>query len=96
MFLIPTLPVLVNFCVLGHFNFVKLFATLQTVAHQAALSMGFFRQEYWCRLLCPPPGNLPNRGIEPTSLRSPTLAGSFFTTSATWEAQIYLFGFFES
>ena len=69
MFLIPTLPVLVNFCVLGHFNFVQLFATLQTVAHQAALSMGFFRQEYWCRLLCPPPGNLPNRGIELLGLR---------------------------
>ena len=34
---------------------------------------------------CPPPGDLPNPGIEPTSLMSPALA--FFTTSATWEAQ---------
>ena len=31
-------------------------------------------------------GNLPNPGIKPTSLRSPVLAGGFFTTSATWEA----------
>ena len=36
--------------------------------------------------LCPPPGDLPNPGIEPTSLRSSALAGRFFTTSATWEA----------
>ena len=43
MFLIPTLPVLVNFCVLGHFNFVQLFATLQTVAHQAPLFMGILQ-----------------------------------------------------
>jgi len=35
---------------------------------------------------CPPPGNLPNPGIEPTSLASPALAGGFFTTNATWEA----------
>ena len=35
---------------------------------------------------CPPPGDLPNPGTEPTSLMSPTLAGGFFITSATWEA----------
>ena len=35
----------------------------------------------------PPPGDLPNVGIEPTSLRSPALAGGFSTMSATWEAQ---------
>ena len=35
---------------------------------------------------CPPPGDLPEPGIEPASLTSPTLAGRFFTTSATWEA----------
>ena len=34
---------------------------------------------------CPPPGDLPNTGIEPTSLMSPALAGEFFTTGATWE-----------
>ena len=48
--------------------------------------MGFSRQEYWSGLPCPPPGDLPNPGIEPASLMSPELAGGFFTSSATWEA----------
>ena len=39
----------------------------QAVAHQALLSMGHSRQEYWSRLPCPPPGNLPDPGIEPMS-----------------------------
>ena len=56
-----------------------------TVAHQAPLSMGFSRQEYWSELPLAPPGDLPNPGMEPTSLLSPALAGGFFTTSATWE-----------
>ena len=48
-----------------------------TVAHQAPLSMGFSRQEYWSALPRPPPGDLPDPGIEPTSLMSPALqAGS--------------------
>ena len=47
------------------------------VAHQAPLSMGFSRQEYWSGLLCPPPGDLPNPGIK---LRSPALqAGSLLS-----------------
>ena len=49
--------------------------------------MGFSRQEYWNGLPCPPPGNLPEPGIKPASLKSPALAGRFFTTSTTWEAQ---------
>ena len=61
-------------------------ATPRTVARQAPLSMGFSRQEYWSGLLFPPPGNLPDPGIEPGSLRSPALADGFFTTSATREA----------
>jgi len=40
--------------------------------------MGFSRQEYWGGLPCPPPGHIPNLGIEPVSLSS-ALAGSFFT-----------------
>ena len=48
--------------------------------------MRFSKQEYWSGLPCPPPGDLPNPGIEPVSLMSPALAGGFFTTSATWEA----------
>ena len=59
---------------------VWLCATLWTVAHQAPLSVGFFRQEYWRGLLFLPPGNLPDPGIEPTTLTSPALAGGFFTT----------------
>ena len=43
--------------------------------------MGFSRQEYWSGLPCPAPGDLPDPGIEPTSLTSPALAGRFFTTS---------------
>ena len=58
----------------------RLSATPWTVAHQAPLSMGFSRQEYWSGLPCPPPGDLPHPGIEPTSLRSPVLAGGLFTT----------------
>ena len=54
---------------------------------QAPLSLGFFKQDYWSELPCPSPGYLPDSGIEPTSLLSPALAGRFFTTSITWEAQ---------
>ena len=45
--------------------------------------MEFSRQEYGSGLPFPPPGNLPNQGIEPASLVSPALAGRFFTTRAT-------------
>ena len=69
-----------------HFSQVRFFATLWTVAHQAPLPMRFSRQEHWSGLSCPPPGNLPDPGIEPMSLTSLALAGGFFTTSATWEA----------
>ena len=61
---------------------VQLFATPWTVAHQAPPSMGFSRQEYWSGLPFPTPGDLPNPGIEPTSLMSPALTGELFTTSA--------------
>ena len=54
-------------CVLNCFSHVRLCATLWTAAHQAPLSMGFSRQEYWSGLPCPP-GDLPNPGIEPVSL----------------------------
>ena len=66
---------------LSHFSHVQLFVTLWTTAQQAPLSMGFSRQEYWSGLPCPPPGDLPDPGIEPACLMS--LAGGFFTTSAT-------------
>ena len=44
---------------------------------------------YWSGLPRPPLGNLPNPRIKPSPLKSPALAGGFFTTSATWEAHIY-------
>ena len=52
------------------------FATPQTVAHQAPLSMGFPRQEYRSGLLFPSPWDLPDPGIKP---ESSALAGGFFT-----------------
>ena len=48
--------------------------------------MGFSRQEHQSGLLCSPPGDLPDPGIEPTSLMSPAMAGGFFTMSTTWQA----------
>ena len=60
---------------------VRLFAT---VAHQDPLSMGFSWQEYWIGLPFPPPGDLLDSGIKPTSLVSPAWAGRFFTTRVTW------------
>ena len=58
---------------LNHFSHVQLFATLWTVTHQASLSLGFSRQEYWNGLPRPPPGDLRNPGIEPASPASPAL-----------------------
>ena len=75
---------------LSGFSHVRLFATLWTVAHQAPLSMGFSRQEYWSGLPCPPPRDLPHPGIKLMSLMSPALAGKFFTTNATWETLLDL------
>ena len=80
-------------CVLSCFSHIRLFATLRTGACQAPLSMGFSRQEYWIGLSCPTPGDLPDPGIEPMSLTSPTLVGRFFTTSAAWEIpSLFIFG----
>ena len=77
---------------LSCFSSVCLFETLWTVAHQAPLSMGFSRQEYWNVLPRPPPGDFPDPRIKPRSHMSPALAGRFFTTSATWEVQyIYIY-----
>ena len=64
------------------------FATPQTVARQAPLSMGFPRQEYWSGLLFPSPGDLSNSGIE---LKSPALQADSLTTEL-WRkfSQLYL------
>ena len=58
---------------------VRLFATPQTVACQAPLSMGFSKKDYWSGLPFPPPGDLPHSGIKPLS---PALPGGFFTTES--------------
>ena len=69
---------------LSHFSHVWLSAMLWTVAHQAPLSMGLSRQEYWTGL--PSSRGSAYSGIEPTSLVSSGLAGGFSTTSTTWKA----------
>ena len=71
-------------CVLSCFH---LFEMLWTVAHQAPQFVGFSRQGYWSGWPCSPQEDLTNPGTEPVSLMSPALAGRFFTTSTTWEAQ---------
>ena len=69
---------------------VQLHVTPWTVACQAPLSMGILQPRYWSGLPCPPPGDLPDPGIELTSLLSPALASGFFTACATWEAPIFM------
>ena len=59
--------------VLSCFNCVWLFETLWTITCQTLLSMGFSRQEYWNGLPWPPPGELPDLGIEPMSPVPPPL-----------------------
>ena len=70
---------------LSHFSCIQLFVILWTGAHQAPLSMGFCRQEYWSGFSVPSPGDLPNPGTKPTSVMSPALAGRFFTDNTNWE-----------
>ena len=55
---------------LSHFSSVQLFMMLWTVAHQAHLSMGFPRHEYWSGLPFHSPGDFPDPGMEPASLMS--------------------------
>ena len=66
------------------YSVVKLCPTLWapwSVAHQAPLSIGFSRQEYWNGLSFPFPGDLPKPGIEPVSPAAPALAGTFYMYS---------------
>ena len=76
---------------LSCFSRIWLSATPWTVAHQALLCMEFSRQEYWSRLPFPSPGDLPDPGAKPVSLKSPAQTGGLFTTSATWKTQRSLF-----
>ena len=72
IFLKKAYEYLEKYCVLSSCSHVRFFVTQWTVAHQATLSMGFSRQEYWSGLPCPPLGDLLDPGMEPAS---PTLAG---------------------
>ena len=54
---------------------VQLCATLWIVACQAPLSMGLSQQEYWNGLPFPPPGDLPDPGVQPASPVAPELVG---------------------
>ena len=66
--------VYLNWCLCDKsLSLVWFFATLWSVALQAALSTGFSRQEYWSGLLCPPPGDVPNPELKPTSSEAPAL-----------------------
>ena len=62
---VPRVETEVKLCVLSRSVVSGCSATPWTVAHQAPLSMGFSQQEYWSGLPCPPPGGLPNAGIQP-------------------------------
>ena len=59
-----------------------------TIAHQAPLPVEFSRHEYWSGLLCTSSGDLPDPGVEHSSLMSFALVGRFFTTGVTWEAPV--------
>ena len=68
-------------------NRVRFLATPWTVAHQAPLSMGFSRQEYWSGLPFPSPGYISHPGIKPGFLASLALAGGFFTIESNGGSQ---------
>ena len=61
------MSVCVSVCVFSHSVMSDSSVTLWTVAHQAPLSMGLSRQEYWSGLQFPSPEDLPDPGIEPMS-----------------------------
>ena len=75
-------------CALGHSVMLNsLRPPHELHEHQAPLSMGFSKQEYWSELPFPPPGDLLNPGIKPRSSASPALADRFFTTEPPTRVQ---------
>ena len=80
LFLNHSIFLTLHVCVQSCFSHVQLFATLCTVAHKVPLNMGFSRQEYWSGLSCPPPGDLPDPWIEPSSPVALALQAESFTS----------------
>ena len=79
-------------CMLSHFSHVRLFAIPWTVvALLVLLSMGFSRQKYWSGLPFPPPGDLPDPGIEPKSPVSPELQADSLPLSHLGSPSICLY-----
>ena len=74
-------------CVLSR---VQLFVTPWTIAHQAPLSVGFSKQDYWSGLPFPFPGDLPDPGIETVFLVSPAFPGRFFITGPPGKPLYYI------
>ena len=75
----------VHACMLSCFSCARLFVTPWTAAHQAPLSMGFSRQEYWSGLPFPSPGDLPDPGIK---LGSPALEADALTSEPPGKPRI--------
>ena len=65
-----SIEVNVGTCMLSHFSCVRFFATLGPQPIRLLCLQDFSRQGYWSKLLYPPPGDLPNPGIEPQSVMS--------------------------
>ena len=97
---LSSLTVWCHACMLSLFSRVQLFVMPWTAIHQAPLSMGFSRQEYWIGLPFPPPGDLPDPGIEPGSpaLQADSLPSKppgkpftsfFFITVRIWKRYKY-------
>ena len=81
-------------CMLSYFSSAQLFVTLRTKACQTSLAVKFFRQRYQSGLPCPPPGDLPDQGIKPMSLKSPALVGGFFILSSKYNVTTLLIVYF--
>ena len=83
---IPRSPLALFVVMLPKAHLISHSTTPWTVTHQAPLSMGLSRQEYWSRLPCPSPGDLPDPGIEPVSPVAPALQTDSLYHWATGEA----------
>ena len=77
-------------CVLSHFSRVRLCNPTDCSPPGSSVH-GILQARILELVAMPSSGDLPNSGIKPVSLISPTLPGRFFTTSITWEAQFYVY-----